>query len=121
MSAACHAGRGGTALKSRGRVPMAGRPLSTGAMTETEARAALRAFEAVADIEQWIAEQWWERLAGARTASTRISHMAGIPLARISEIWSDFQQLASSSVAAPWNTQQVNWTTGLCSSISTAA
>ena len=30
----------------------------------TEARAALRAFDAMGDIEQWIAEQWWERLAG---------------------------------------------------------
>jgi hypothetical protein len=29
-------------------------------LTEAEARAALRAFEAAADIEQWIAEQWWE-------------------------------------------------------------
>ena len=37
-------------------------------MTEAEVRAALRAalraFEAVADIEQWIAEQPWERLPG---------------------------------------------------------
>ena len=33
-------------------------------MTEAEARDALRAFEAVADIEQWIAEQGWERLPG---------------------------------------------------------
>ena len=33
-------------------------------MTEAETRAALRAFDAVGDIEQWIAEQWWERLPG---------------------------------------------------------
>ena len=33
-------------------------------MTEAEARAALRAFHAVGDIEQWIAEQRWERLPG---------------------------------------------------------
>jgi hypothetical protein len=39
-------------------------------MTEAEARAALRAFEAVGAIEQWIAEQLWKRLAGARTASS---------------------------------------------------
>ena len=37
------------------------RPVS---VTKAEARAALRAFEAVGDIEQWIAEQWWERLPG---------------------------------------------------------
>jgi hypothetical protein len=29
-------------------------------LTEAEARAALRAFEAVGGFEQWIAEQWWE-------------------------------------------------------------
>jgi hypothetical protein len=29
-------------------------------VTEAEARAALRAFEAVGGFEQWIAEQWWE-------------------------------------------------------------
>jgi hypothetical protein len=52
---------------------------------------------------------------------TRISRMAGIVLARISEIWSDFQQLAASSVVAPWNTQRVNRITGLCGSISIAA
>jgi hypothetical protein len=34
-------------------------------MTEPEARAALGAFEAVGDIEQWVAEQWWERLPGS--------------------------------------------------------
>jgi hypothetical protein len=33
-------------------------------MTEAEARAALRAFEAVGEIEQWIAEQPWEAVAG---------------------------------------------------------
>jgi hypothetical protein len=33
-------------------------------VTEAEARAALRAFVAVGDIEQWIAELPWERLAG---------------------------------------------------------
>jgi hypothetical protein len=33
-------------------------------VTEAEARAALRAFEAVSDVEQWIAEQRWERLPG---------------------------------------------------------
>jgi hypothetical protein len=54
-------------------------------------------------------------------ALTRISRMAGIVLARISEIWSDFQQLAASSVAAPWNTQRVNQITGPCGSILTAA
>ena len=29
-------------------------------MTEAEARAALRAFVAVGDLERWIAEQRWE-------------------------------------------------------------
>jgi hypothetical protein len=29
-------------------------------VTEAEARAVLRAFEAVGGFEQWIAEQWWE-------------------------------------------------------------
>jgi hypothetical protein len=52
---------------------------------------------------------------------TRISRMAGIVLARIGAIWSDFQQLAASSVVAPWNTQRVNRMTGPCGSISTAA
>ena len=33
-------------------------------MTEAEARAALRAFEAVAEVEQWLAEQWWESIPG---------------------------------------------------------
>jgi hypothetical protein len=33
-------------------------------VTEDGARAALRAFEAVADIEQWIAEQPWDRIPG---------------------------------------------------------
>jgi hypothetical protein len=47
--------------------------------------------------------------------------MAGIVLARIGEICSDFQQLAASSVAAPWNTQRVKRMTGLCGSSSTAA
>jgi hypothetical protein len=51
----------------------------------------------------------------------RIRRMAGILLARSSEIWSDFQQLAASSVAAPWNTQRVKRMTGPCGSISTAA
>ena len=33
-------------------------------MTEAEARAALRAFVTVDEIEPWIAEQRWERVAG---------------------------------------------------------
>ncbi len=33
-------------------------------MTEAEARAALRAFVAVGDIEPWIAEQRWEAVPG---------------------------------------------------------
>ena len=33
-------------------------------MTEAEARAALAAFEAVGDIERWIAEQRWEAIPG---------------------------------------------------------
>ena len=33
-------------------------------MTETEARAALRAFVAVGEIERWIAEQPWEPMSG---------------------------------------------------------
>ena len=33
-------------------------------MTEAEARAALRAFEAVGEIERWIAEQRWEAVPG---------------------------------------------------------
>jgi hypothetical protein len=33
-------------------------------MTEAEARAALRAFVAVGEIEKWIAEQRWEPMAG---------------------------------------------------------
>jgi hypothetical protein len=53
--------------------------------------------------------------------SARIPRMAGIVLARISEIWSDFQQLAASSVVARWNTQRVNRMAGPCGSISTAA
>jgi hypothetical protein len=56
-----------------------------------------------------------------RPLSSRIPRMAGILLARISEICSDFQRLAASSVAAPWNTQRVNRMTRLCGSISTAA
>jgi hypothetical protein len=52
---------------------------------------------------------------------TRIPRVAGNLLARISEIWSDLQQLAASSVAAPWNTRRVNRMTGLCGSSSTAA
>jgi hypothetical protein len=31
-------------------------------MTEAEAHAALAAFDAVGEVEQWIAEQWWEPL-----------------------------------------------------------
>ena len=44
-------------------------------MTEADARAALRAFKAVGDIEQWIAEQPWERLAGCawRRAVQRVA------------------------------------------------
>jgi hypothetical protein len=34
------------------------------AMTEAEARAALRAFVAVGEIERWIAEQPWEPMSG---------------------------------------------------------
>ena len=33
-------------------------------MTEAEARAALAAFEAIGEVEQWIAEQWWDPLPG---------------------------------------------------------
>jgi hypothetical protein len=33
-------------------------------MTEAQARAALRAFVAVGEIERWIAEQPWEPVAG---------------------------------------------------------
>jgi hypothetical protein len=33
-------------------------------MTEAEARAALAAFDAIGEVEQWIAEQWWEPLPG---------------------------------------------------------
>ena len=33
-------------------------------MTEAEARAALRAFVAVGDIERWIADQRWEAVPG---------------------------------------------------------
>ncbi len=33
-------------------------------MTEAEARAALRAFVAVGEIERWIAEQRWEAVPG---------------------------------------------------------
>ena len=39
-----------------------------------------------------------------RMVKARIPRMAGILLARSSEICCDFQQLAASSVAAPWNT-----------------
>jgi hypothetical protein len=35
-----------------------------GGVTEDEARTALRAFVAVGEIERWIAEQRWERVAG---------------------------------------------------------
>jgi hypothetical protein len=35
-----------------------------GAVTEAETRAALRAFDAIGDIEHWLAEQPWERLQG---------------------------------------------------------
>ena len=61
------------------------------------------------------------RAAGELIIQARISRMTGIVLARIGEIWSDFQRLAASSVVAPWNTQRVNQMTGLCGSISTAA
>ena len=44
---------------------------------EAEARAALRAFEAVADIEQWIAEQPWEAAAGRWLAGCEDSFKAG--------------------------------------------
>ena len=33
-------------------------------LTEAEARAALAAFDAIGEIEQWIAEQWWEAIPG---------------------------------------------------------
>ena len=33
-------------------------------VTEAEARAVLRTFEAMADVEQWIAEQPWELIPG---------------------------------------------------------
>jgi hypothetical protein len=33
-------------------------------LTEAEARAALRAYHAIGDIEQWIAEQRWEAAPG---------------------------------------------------------
>lgn len=33
-------------------------------MTEAEARAALRAFVAVGDLERWIADQRWEAVPG---------------------------------------------------------
>ena len=34
-------------------------------MTEAEARAALGAFDAVGEVEQWVAAQRWEAIAGA--------------------------------------------------------
>ncbi len=34
------------------------------AMTEAEARAALRAFDAVGELERWIADHRWEPIAG---------------------------------------------------------
>ena len=36
-------------------------------MTEAEARAALAAFDAVAKIERWIAQQSWEAVPGGWT------------------------------------------------------
>jgi len=33
-------------------------------VTEAEARAALAAFDAIGEAEQWIAEQWWEAIPG---------------------------------------------------------
>ncbi len=36
-------------------------------MTEVQARAALRAFVAVGEIEPWIAEQRWEAVPGGWT------------------------------------------------------
>jgi hypothetical protein len=55
------AGRDHSAL---GPVGGRGRSSTTGAMTESEARAALRAFHAFGDIEQWIAAQRWEAVSG---------------------------------------------------------
>ena len=40
-------------------------------MTEAGARAALRAFEAVGEIERWIAEQRWEAVPGGRRVRER--------------------------------------------------
>ena len=37
---------------------------SDGAVTEAEARAVLRAYVTVGGIERWLAEQWWEPVAG---------------------------------------------------------
>jgi len=33
-------------------------------LTEAEARAVLAAFDAIGEVEQWIAEQWWEAIPG---------------------------------------------------------
>ena len=41
-------------------------------MTEAEARAALRAFVAVGDIERWIADQRWEAVPGGWRVRERL-------------------------------------------------
>jgi hypothetical protein len=57
-----------------------GRTLRGGShLTEVQARAALRAFQAVGDIEQWIAEQWWEPLPGAVAAARWAAHVKAPP------------------------------------------
>jgi hypothetical protein len=38
-------------------------------MTEAEARAALRAFDGIGDIEPWIAERPWKAVAGGWTVA----------------------------------------------------
>ncbi len=42
-------------------------------MTEAEARAALRAFVAVGEVERWIAEQRWEAIPGGWRVRERLN------------------------------------------------
>jgi len=42
-------------------------------MTETEARAALRAFVAVGGLERWIADQRWEAIPGGWRVRVRFA------------------------------------------------
>ena len=54
-------------------------------MTEAEARAALRAFVAVGEIERWIADQRWEAVPGGWRVRERFDRFQQRRIAEVQE------------------------------------